>query len=287
MQNILVPTDFSPEAHNAFELAVQLAHRTGGHITLLHVVDAPSAASGISTAGGGTTGNASRDNVFMVQLLQRTKRRMHELMAEVGRTSPGVPVQDAIAIGPVEEAVLDVIRERGIDLVVVGTQEHTPAFHLFTPDSHAERLVRLAPCPVLTVKHPAPAFEVRSIVFASDFSPEADLLVPYLRQLSTTFPEATLHLLDIVTKFDRYAAAIDQVQAFAERHQLTPYKADIFDAPQVRAGIPRYAEQAHADLVVMLTHGHTGIRHLLQDNIAESVAVQAAAPVLTFHPQEH
>ncbi|RYU81874.1 universal stress protein [Hymenobacter persicinus] len=282
MQNILVPTDFTSEAHNALEVAVQLAYRTGGRITLLHVVEAPSAAGLVST--GGVAHGSSRDGVFMVQLLQRTKRRMHELMAEVARTHLGVPVHDAIATAPVDEAILGVIREQHIDLVVVGTREHAPAFHLLTPDSHAERLVRLAPCPVLTVKHPAPAFEVHSIVFASDFSAEADQLVPYLRQLGQAFPEATLHLLDIVTRAEDYATALDRIHAFASRHQLAAYEPDVFDAPQVQAGIPRYVEQAHADLVVMLTHGHSGLRHLLQHNIAESVAVQTAAPVLTFHP---
>ena len=156
MQNILVPTDFSSEAHNALEVALQLARRTGGRITLLHVVDAPPT-GGIVTTGGAIPG-ASRQGVFMVQLLAHTKRRMHQLMDETAATAPGVPVQDRIATGPLHEAVLDVLREQPFDLVVVGAREHKPVWHLFTPDSLAEHLVRAAPCPVLTVKHPAPHF---------------------------------------------------------------------------------------------------------------------------------
>ncbi|GAA3925943.1 universal stress protein [Hymenobacter algoricola] len=236
---------------------------------------------------GGVASASARQGVFIVQLLQRIKRRMHELMADVARLAPDVAMQDRIATGhDVDEAILDAIGELHIDLVVMGAREHAPAFHLFTPDSHPERLVRLAPCAVLTVKHPAPHFEVRSIVFASDFSHEADRLMPQLRHLCITFPEATLHLLDVETSAEGYAAALDRVHAFADRHQLAAYEADVFNAPQVRAGIPRFAEEAHADLVVMLTHGHTGLQHLLHGNLAEGVAVQAAAPVLTFHPQE-
>lgn len=286
MQNILVPTDFSLEAHHAFEVALQLAQRTKGQITLLHVLDAPSGSTLTSTGGG--LGVSSRHGVFMVHLLQRTKRQMHELMLEVARKGWDVPVLDRIATGDdVDEAILEVVREQHIDLVVVGAHKHTPSTHLFGPDSHAERLVRLAPCPVLTVKHPAPHFEVRSIFFASDFSDEAHRAVSSLRQICAAFPEAKLHLLDVVTRANDYSAAMDRIHAFAYRHNLNDYVADVVNAPQISEGIPRYTEQAHADLVVMLTHGRTGIFHLLQGSIAESVAVQASTPVLTFHPETY
>ena len=286
MQNILVPTDFSAEAHNALEVAMQLAYRTHGQITLLHVVDTPGPSSMVTT--GGVAGGSSHNGVFMVKLLQRTKQRMHQLKIEMARTMPDVAVQDRIATGDVDEAILEVVREQHIDLVVIGAHVHAPAMHLFGLESHAERLVRLAPCPVLTVKQPAPHFEVRSIVFASDFSPEADRAVSSLRQVCAAFPEATLHLLDIVTRAHDYSAAIDRIHAFASRHHLLNYEPDVVNAPQVRVGIPRYAEAAHADLVVMLSHSRSGLWHFLQGgSIAESVAVQAAAPVLTFHPETY
>jgi nucleotide-binding universal stress UspA family protein len=284
MQNILVPTDFSLEAHHAFEVALQLAQRTGGHLTLLHAIDAPGSSGLVST--GGTGGGSSLNDMFMIRLLQATKHRMHELLSEAARNYPDVAVQDRIETGDVAEAVLAAGRELGIDLVVVGAHEHAPGAGLFAADSLAERLVRLASCPVLTVKHAAPHFEVRSIVFASDFAPEADQAVPSLRRVLAAFPEATLHLLDVVTRREEYGAAVARMHAFAQRHELPAYEPDVFDDAQVRTGIPRYAAQAHADLVVMLTHGRTGLRHFLQGSIAESVAVQAAAPVLTFHPQD-
>jgi nucleotide-binding universal stress UspA family protein len=282
MQNILVPTDFSPEAHHALEVALQLAQRTGGHLTLLHVLDAPVSSGLVSSGGPGSGGGLNE--LYMMQLLQRTKQRMLQLLLEARRTRPEVLVEDRIETGEVDAAILEVVGELGIDLVVVGAQEHAPGGHLFAPDSHAERLVRLAPCPVLTVKHPAPDFQVRHVVFASDFAPEADQAVPSLQRVLAAFPEATLHLLDVVTQSQEYAAALARIEAFAGRHELRAYEPDVFDDAQVRTGIPRYAAQAQADLVVMLTHGRTGLRHLLQGSIAEDVAVRAAAPVLTFHP---
>jgi nucleotide-binding universal stress UspA family protein len=280
MKNLLVPTDFSAEAHNAFEVALQLAKRTGGHVTLLHVVDLPGAA-GVSSSGTIVSSSGLND-VFALKLLQITKHRMYDLMREAERVAPEVAVQDIIHTDVLDDAILEVIRDRHIDLVVMGGHVHRPGEHIFT-DSHTERIVRLAPCPVLTVKHPSPNFDVHHIVFASDFSPEASRALPSLRQIQDTFPEATLHLLDIEPSLSRHEAALERIHAFARQHQLTQYHADVFDAPKPSTGISRFAEQAHADLVVMLTHGRTGLRHWLQGSIAESVAVQTAAPVLTFH----
>ena len=283
MQHILVPTNFSPEAHNAFEVALQLAHRTGGHITLLHVLSGITGNGGMVTTGG-RTGGGNLDDLFMVQMLQLTKRRMHQLMGEAGKTTPDVTVVDMIETGDIDEAVLDVVRRRQIDLVVVGAHEHTPGRHLFGADSHAESLVRRAPCPVLTVKHPAPQFEAHTIVFASNFDPEADRAVPTLRQLRAAFPEATLRLLDIAPDANSRVAAMARIQAYADRHALTGYEIAVPEEAQVPSGIQHYAEATHADIVVMLSHGHTNMWHLWQGGIAERVAVQAAPPVLTFHP---
>ena len=283
MQHFLVPTDFSPEAHNAFEVALQLAHRTGGHITLLHVLSGLSGSGGMVTTGG-RTGGGNLDDLFMVQMLQLTKRRMHLLMAEAAETAPDVSVLDMVETGNLEDAVLDVIRRRQIDLVVIGAHEHAPGRHLFGAGSHAERLVRRAPCPVLTVKHPAPQFEAHSIVFASDFAPEADQAVPTLLQLRAVFPEATLLLLDVASGADQRAAALTRAQLYADRHALTGYEIAVPEEALVTTGIQHYAEAAHADIVVMLSHGHAGLWHLWQGSIAEHVAVRAAPPVLTFHP---
>lgn len=280
MKNLLVPTDFSPTAHNAFETALQLAQRTGGNITLLHVVELPESARFAST--GGLAGGGGLNDVFTLKLLQVVKHRMHELMAEAARLAPGVPVHDVVHTAELEAAILAAIEEHRIDLVVMGANNHSSWQHFFT-GSHPEHIVRLAPCPVLTVKHPTPHLQVRHIVFASDFSAEADLAVPSLRQVQEVFPEAMVHLLDVVPSPSQQATALARIQRFAQRHELHPYEPDVLAAPSAKTGIPRFVEQTHADLVVMLTHGRVGVSHLLQGSISENVAVHTTAPVLTFH----
>lgn len=279
MKNILVPTDFSPAAHNAFEVAVQLAQRTGGGITLLHVEehnDTPRFSS-----SGGRIGGSSLEDVFMLKYLQKIKQQMHQLMAEAQQLAPEVPVGDVLRTASLVNSVLEVIAERQIDLVVMGAREHSAWQHFFA-GSNTERLVRLAPCPVLTVKHPEMQFNVRHIVFPSDFSAEADRAVPDLQRIQAVYPDATLHLLQVVPDIDQYATAMARIQAFAERHHLEHCEPEVIDAADASVGIPLFVREAHADLVIMPTHARTGLSHLLHHNVAENVARHATPPVLTF-----
>lgn len=280
MKNILVPTDFSPESRYAFEAALQLAQRSGGQLLLLHCF-VPPTDSHVSTTGG-LVGGHGLDDVYVLKTLQGVKRRMHGLMAQAHELAPNVPVHELVLTAEPETAILDTIQDRDIDLVVLGAHENTGWTRFFL-STHTEQIMRDASCPVLTVKHPAKNFEVRHLVFASDFSAEADQVAATLQRLLALYPAATLHLLDVVPTAGHHARALEAIHAFAARHRFSHYEPDVFDAPRASTGIPRFAEQAHADLVVMLTHGRSALSHLLQGSISEAVALHAAPPVLTVH----
>lgn len=280
MKNLLVPTDFSAESHHAFEVALQLAGRLGSSVTLLHVLEVPETAS-FSTTGGPVGGTDDRGDVYMIQLLQATKRRMHGLMDEAARTAPNVSVHDMVLTDSPGPAILEAIETQHIDLVVVGAQVHTTLEHLLH-GSHSEELIRLASCPVLTVKYAVAEFDPRRILFPSDFTAEADQAVPGLRQLQTLFPEAKLHLLQVVETEAGFAAALAGIIVFAQRHGLTNAQPAVFADDSTVLGISAFARQMQADLLVVPTHGRTGLSRLLHTSIAEAVATHAFPPVLTF-----
>jgi nucleotide-binding universal stress UspA family protein len=280
MKNLLVPTDFSPESHHAFGVALQLAGRIGAGVTLLHVLAVPETA-GFSTYGGPVEGDGGRDDVFMIQLLQATKRRMHGLLNEASRTAPNVTVHDMVLTDSTGPAILQAIETQGIDLVVIGAQTHSAMDHLLN-GSHTEELVRLAPCPVLTVKYAVGEFAPRRILFPSDFTPEADKAVAGLRQVQAIFPDAELHLLQVVEAEAEVAAAQARILAFAERHDLKHAHPAVFSDDSPVSGISAYARQMQADLLVVPTHGRIGLSRFLHTSIAETVATHAFPPVLTF-----
>ncbi|MBD2768911.1 universal stress protein [Hymenobacter sp. BT664] len=287
MKNILVPTDFSAEAHHAFAVALQLAQHTGGSVTLLHVLEAPEATTANFSAFGGPVNggelpnsNGGIDEIFIIRLMEVTKGRLHALKNEASSLAPGVPVSDAVEVGRIGDGILQAIERHGTDLVVIGAQGRGAMEHFFV-GSNTERLIRLAPCPVLTVKHQAAEFAVRTIVFPSDFSAETAGALAGLRQVQATFPNAALHLVQVVSGGE--PADQQQIEAFAEQNHLSNYHIAVLDAASISTGIEQYAQQVQADLVVIPTHARSGLSRFLQTSIAETVATHAFPPVLTYH----
>lgn len=289
MKNILVPTDFSPEAHHAYTLALQLAQHTGGSVTLLYVLEAPEGpTANFSTYGGPVNGSelpnstGGVDRLFTLKLMEATKHRMHVLKDEAATLAADVPVQDTVEIGGISEGILAAIQKHHIDLVVMGVENRGGLDDYFL-GSQTERLIRLASCPVLAVKPPQTDFNVRTILFPSDFSAEASGAIAGLQPVLAAFPEATLHLLYVSSGGSDEEEARQDIQAFATQHGLAHYQAAVMTADTTSAGIEQYAQQVQADLVVLPTHHHSGLGHFLHTSVAEAVAIHALPPVLTYH----
>ena len=290
MKSILVPTDFSPEAHHAYTVALQLAQHTGGSVTLLYVLEAPEGTTAnFSTYGGPVNGSelpnstGGIDRLFTLKLMEATKHRMHVLKDEAATLAADVPVQDTVEIGGIGEGILAAIDKHHIDLVVMGVENRGGLDDYFL-GSQTERLIRLAPCPVLAVKPPQAEFNVRTIIFPSDFSAETSAALAGLQSVLAAFPEATLHLVHVSATTDATQEAQQQaIQAFATQHGLAHYQAAVVTADTISEGIKQYAQQVQADLVVLPTHQHSGLSSFLHTSVATAVATHALPPVLTYH----
>lgn len=144
IQRILVPVDFSTSAVKALDYAVHLAAVLGGgvEITLLHVVE-PVYYSAPDITGGAAT---------MAELFeeQRRQARVQLRRLEERYAKAGVSVRAVLQAGTAYQAIADTAERLKTDLIVIGTHGRTGLSHLLM-GSVAERVVRTAPCPVLTV----------------------------------------------------------------------------------------------------------------------------------------
>ena len=133
---ILHPTDFSREAELAFQLAGSLARDHGAELIVLHVE--PPAAPEIT--------------------LGLQKEMIWEEFHQLEQTDPQVRelrIRCEFVEGDPARAILRVAAEAGCDLIVMGTHGRSGLTRLLA-GSVAEQVLRQAPCPVLTVKAPAP-----------------------------------------------------------------------------------------------------------------------------------
>jgi nucleotide-binding universal stress UspA family protein len=135
---ILLATDFSAHAQRAAERALQLAGLSGAPVTLLHAYMLP----GYAAAEGVNAG------LLLSEIVEAARAALTDAQQPFLRA--GVKVETLLFAGSPVEAVLGAIADGDYDLVVMGTHGRTGMRHLFL-GSVAERIVRLASCPVLTV----------------------------------------------------------------------------------------------------------------------------------------
>jgi nucleotide-binding universal stress UspA family protein len=141
MQTLLVPTDFSPHSDKAVELAKQLATLTGGTIHLLHCYQI--------NVGGISPYGVTVPEEFNREVRDAAAKKIEELEQAVA--AAGIAVEAHISPRFPSEAVSELAEELGADLIVMGTRGATGLKHILL-GSVAERTLRIAPCPVLTVK---------------------------------------------------------------------------------------------------------------------------------------
>jgi nucleotide-binding universal stress UspA family protein len=143
-KRILVPTDFSPGAEAALENAIDLARSYGATVVLMHCYGLPTYS--YPDLGGGITAD------YMSALEQYAREMLGAILEK--HKDAGVPIATALYAGVPWEQILRAIGEHSIGLVVIGTHGRRGIAHALL-GSVAEKVVRLSPVPVLTVRAPA------------------------------------------------------------------------------------------------------------------------------------
>lgn len=279
MKRILVPTDFSEQAQYAFEVAVNIARRTGGAIKLLHVVEMPNSAS--FSATGDTIYHDNMEQVYIMRLLETTKGNMARLINKVNHA--GVDVVQEVDVASIVGKIKRVVAEDKVDLIVMGSKGSS-GMDEFLIGSNTEKVVRTAHCPVLTIKQHQPEFDIKEIVLASDFRREIGKAMESFKFFQQLFG-ARLHLVYINTPgaFESSTNLRSKLAHAAEKYNLHNYTINVYNDTIEEDGILHFAEDIDADMIMMATHGRTGLSHLLSGSIAEDLVNHTSRPVLTYH----
>ena len=143
IHHVLVPIDFSPYAEQALAYAIALAQKLHARVTLLHVIQPPLVA--------GADIGAWPSPTFLQDLEAAITSDLEGYLARV--TAAGLAGEMAVVHGVPFQEILDTAKKRQVDLIIMGTHGRTGLSHVLL-GSVAERVVRLAPCPVLIARQP-------------------------------------------------------------------------------------------------------------------------------------
>jgi nucleotide-binding universal stress UspA family protein len=125
------------------------------------------------------------------------------------------------------------------------------------------------------------AIHIREILFASDFSPHSDHAFDAALTLAQHFG-ARLHLLHVVHHPHEQEAARARFDAFAEERVAGVEFTLAIARGSPASQIVKHAEREKVDLIVMGTHGRTGLAHVARGSVAETVVRHAPCLVLTI-----
>jgi nucleotide-binding universal stress UspA family protein len=143
IKSILVPTDFSPASDIAFRYAIDMAVTQRSAIHMIHALDEASFATAYPD-GFYVEPPGLRD-----QLMAESKKRLQPMVAACA--AAGVAATAETVVGRPARMIVEIAKARATDLIVMGTHGRSGFAHMVL-GSVAERVVRTAPCAVLSVR---------------------------------------------------------------------------------------------------------------------------------------
>lgn len=276
MKKILVPTDFSEQAGYAAEVAASIAKKNDAELHLLHIIDIP---------------NYSDNPSFPVVpesglIAKQAKVRMEE--AAGAPYFRDVKLTQVIEFDTTYQRIIEKVKEDDIDLIVIGSHG-TSGIERFLIGSTTEKVIQFSPCLVLTIRERIEAFDIKSIVFASNFFNEASDGFNKVQEFVEIF-DAKIHLLKVNTRHHFTTTRHNQqaIDTFIKNNTIKNYTINIYDDDSEEDGILHFSEDVNADMIALTTHGRTGLSHLINGSIAETLSEVSPKPLLTYktkHPR--
>jgi nucleotide-binding universal stress UspA family protein len=290
LKRIIVGHDLGVGGEVASRSAAVLAHRCGSTLRLVHVVEPLDAYQRIS--------HPLTSPFTLEEIAQKTGARLQALAASPELA--GLQAEYEVRSGKPFVEIIIAARAWSADLIVVGGSSRAEEPFL---GSTSERIVRKALVPVMVAKKPLSA-EAKTFLVPTDFSSCARKAAEDALMLAKRFSARVIffHALDLTPSYSvAYAhelgvsvlvppPAPEEIEPEWETF-LTGLPLDNIDWEksmedgQAAAAIVDRAKDIQADMIVIGTHGRSGLPHMLLGSVAEKVVRAASCPVLTIRPE--
>ncbi len=293
LQHILVGLDGSPLAETILVYVSTLAKGLGADVTLLHVVH--------------LSEDMRREEPYrlMQPIIQQEETRAHDYLHGVAQrlTNAGVKIQSQVSVGDAAAEIVRYAQQEGMDLIALATHGRSGLQRWFY-GSVAEKVLHTTQRPLLLIRPTdepvTPSQDLTQVVVPLDGSPLAEAALPLVEALAARchVPLVLLRVVEIlsVTFTDptgmagvNYQVLLDSLQEAADSYlnQLAASLRGKGLSVQTVApmGLPAdkivgYTHQHPGTLVVMSTHGHSGIAGVVLGSVARRVVQHGNTPTL-------
>jgi len=146
VKKILCPTDFSPPSYKALKVAVEVARHFDAGLWVIHVIPPMPPPAPVADATFAPTFDLP---LYQQEMTTSSEQALKALLAE--HIPAGLTAHPVIVSGDPAREIIHMAEAQNVDLIIIATHGHTGWGRLIF-GSVAEKVVRLAPCPVLTIK---------------------------------------------------------------------------------------------------------------------------------------
>jgi universal stress protein A len=294
LKKLLVPVDFSAASWPQLHFSKVIARQFHAQMDIVHVVEPP------AYPEWGYAHLPVREE----KLRRDAVAHLPQFIAE-NCIEPDLVDSSSVRTGSAEFEIVRMAAERNSDLIVMASHGYGKALL----GSTTERVVRHASCPVLVVRdrtlqeNPSLLVKVamKRILVATDFSELSRKALPYAAAFSKRFGAeiilvhvvpgtlpAELSHLGLVLEHNRLVkGAQDLLPLFRERYldPQAPVQSRVLTGGPA-SEICKLAAELDCDLIILSTHGHSGLKHLFLGSVAERVVRHAPCPVLVVRQKE-
>jgi nucleotide-binding universal stress UspA family protein len=281
LKDVLFATDFSAASEHALPYLRAIAKPFNSAVHLCHIeAPIPPTASFAAPQIYEATGKLTAEHLTALLNAPLLK---------------GLNLNLALGSGRIKDELLQIIRERHIDLVIAGTHGRA-GFRKFLLGSVVEEIIRVASCPVLIVGPSTPSrrdapFE--RILFPTNLTDSSDKILPYLLLFAKQFA-AKLTVLHVTPQGEPVTAADQSIPHSMEqalRESLEPTLAGFRPEFLVEKGDPanvilRVSRERHIDLIVMGIENQFSPGAQLRSSTAYRIIAGAECPALTLRQEQ-
>ncbi len=279
LKKILVPTDFSDHSLSALHYAAAMAKHSDAEIILLHVMESYAENVALNHAINVTDAIKKAVNAK----LQEIKTENMDLW--------GIKVSVRLEKGKIYKVITEVLEEEGIDLVVMGTHGSSGINTLekFILGSNAYRVIRVAECPVITVRESREEAKFKTIVLPLDTTKETKDKMASAIKIAKVFG-ATVHVLSISTRWDEWRIGGDKMKAQLEevsaeiKKSGVPVVTKVLRKEDITESVLDYAKDVKADLLIIMTSAESKLAEFTVGSSARTIITDSTIPVMSIRP---
>ena len=278
INRILVPVDFSPISENAIQTAVAISKRQLATVTLLYVVENTFVL--FPPEAGGAAG------LLLPQLIKDANENLSQLAKNL-RVTHDIVVNHIVQSGNPADEICRWALHKQIDLIVMGTHGASGLREFFL-GSNAYRVVKNAPCPVMTLPGNNQWLDFKKILFPIRMVPHAldkyAVIRPIIRRNGSSLIVAGLVNSKDAADFVQMKAIVDSVRTLVADDDVI-CSSQVQTTDNIAREVLDIANQEKPDLIVITATLDNTVRNFFLGPYTQDIVNHAQFPVLSIKPE--